>query len=100
MNLNLQHNSVGFYQVRSAPYSCINSEHLPTCSLSIQLSKLACIPVTLMVQYFAYKQSVSNNVKMTLIPITFGVGYATVYDLDVNFTGLSKLFFYNSSTGH
>jgi solute carrier family 35 protein E3 len=66
MNLNLQHNSVGFYQ----------------------LSKLTCIPVTLIVQYVLYKQSVSNSVMLTLVPITFGVGYATVYDLDVNFTGL------------
>lgn len=40
-----------------------------------------------MVQYFAYKQSASRTVQMTLIPITFGVGYATVYDLEVNFVG-------------
>jgi len=66
MNLNLSYNSVGFYQ----------------------LSKLACIPFTLLVQYFAYKQSVSRSVQLTLIPITFGVGYATVYDLDLNMVGL------------
>jgi len=65
MNLNLQYNSVGFYQ----------------------LSKLACIPFTLAVQYIAYNQRVSRNVQMALIPITFGVGYATVYDLDMNFVG-------------
>jgi len=65
MNLNLSYNSVGFYQI----------------------SKLACIPFTLMVQYMAYKQSVSRSVQMTLIPITFGVGYATVYDLSVNTVG-------------
>jgi len=66
MNLNLAHNSVGFYQ----------------------LSKLLCIPVTLIIQYFVYNSSVTNGVKMTLIPITFGVGYATVYDLDLSFTGM------------
>jgi len=65
MNLNLQYNSVGFYQ----------------------LSKLACIPFTLVVQYVAYNQRVSSMVQMCLVPITFGVGYATVYDLDMNFVG-------------
>lgn len=65
MNLNLAYNSVGFYQ----------------------LSKLACIPFTLMVQYLAYNQTVSTSVQLTLIPITFGVGYATVYDLSLNFWG-------------
>jgi hypothetical protein len=65
MNLNLSHNSVGFYQ----------------------LSKLACIPFTLLVQFLFYNQSVSRSVQVTLIPITFGVGYATVYDMNVNFVG-------------
>ena len=65
MNLNLQYNSVGFYQ----------------------LSKLACIPFTLAVQYIAYNQRISSKVQMCLLPITFGVGYATVYDLDMNFVG-------------
>ena len=65
MNLNLSYNSVGFYQ----------------------LSKLACIPVTLLVQKIAYNQSVSRLVQLTLVPITFGVGFATVYDIDLNFIG-------------
>lgn len=65
MNLNLSHNSVGFYQ----------------------LSKLACIPCTLLVQYLAYSQTISRRVMLTLVPITFGVGFATVYDLDINFLG-------------
>ena len=59
MNLNLATNSVGFYQ----------------------LSKLVCIPVTLWIQYVAYNTTVSRSVQLTLVPITFGVGYATVYDL-------------------
>lgn len=65
MNLNLAYNSVGFYQ----------------------LSKLACIPFTLIVQYMAYHQTVSRHVQYTLVPITFGVGYATVHDVDINFLG-------------
>lgn len=65
MNLNLSYNSVGFYQ----------------------LSKLACIPFTLLIQYLAYKQKVPISVQLTLIPITFGVGYATVYDINVNIVG-------------
>ena len=66
MNLNLSSNSVGFYQ----------------------LSKLACIPFTLAVQYVAYNTAVSKSVQLTLVPITFGVGYATVYDIDVRVMGL------------
>lgn len=44
--------------------------------------------MTLLIQYIAYKQTVSRTIQLTLIPITFGVGYATVYDLSVNFVGL------------
>lgn len=66
MNLNLSTNSVGFYQ----------------------LSKLVCIPFTLFVQYVAYNQTVSRSVQLTLIPITLGVGYATVYDISLNTVGL------------
>lgn len=66
MNLNLSHNSVGFYQ----------------------LSKLLCIPFTLLVQYLAYNQTVSKSIQMTLIVISFGVGYSTVYDISLNFVGL------------
>lgn len=65
MNLNLAYNSVGFYQI----------------------SKLACIPCTLLIQYFAYHQSVSRMVLLTLFPITLGVGYATVYDFSINTVG-------------
>ena len=53
-----------------------------------QLSKLACIPCTLLIQYIAYTQTVSRAVLITLIPISLGVGYATVYDLEINFIGL------------
>lgn len=65
MNLNLAYNSVGFYQ----------------------LSKLACIPITIMLEYFFYKKIVSWPILMTLIPITFGVGVATVNDVSLNMKG-------------
>jgi hypothetical protein len=55
------------------------------------MSKLACIPFTLLVQYLAYHQTVSRSVTLTLLPITFGVGYATVYDLNLNLAGLGTL---------
>lgn len=67
MNLNLAYNSVGFYQ----------------------LSKLACIPFTLFIQYTFYGQTVSRAVQLTLLPISFGVGYATVYDLNLNTVGFA-----------
>jgi Zn-dependent protease with chaperone function len=66
MNMNLAYNSVGFYQ----------------------LSKLACIPITLLIQYLMYNQTVSTWVQLTLVPITFGVGYATIYDVSLNTFGL------------
>lgn len=39
-------------------------------------------------QYLAYNQSVSRRIQLTLMPITFGVGYATVHDVDLNLVGL------------
>ncbi len=41
-------------------------------------------------QYVAYNQGVSGTVQLTLVPITFGVGYATVYDLNLNMFGFGK----------
>jgi len=67
MNLNLAHNSVGFYQ----------------------LSKLACIPVTITLEYLFYHKTVSWPILLTLIPITFGVGLATVNDVTVTMKGLT-----------
>ena len=94
MNLNLSSNSVGFFQVSSTHYHPISSGFRFLTSLTpphaqthTQLSKLACIPFTLFVQWLVYKQSVSQTVQLTLIPILFGVGYATVYDLSLNATG-------------
>ena len=64
MNLNLAHNSVGFYQ----------------------MSKLACVPATLVVQWLLYRTSTSTDTKLTLIPILVGIGIATVTDIDINIT--------------
>ncbi|CAM9970363.1 unnamed protein product, partial [Phaeothamnion confervicola] len=65
MNLNLANNSVGFYQ----------------------LSKLACIPVTLVLERLWYNKTIAPNVRLTLVPILAGVGLATVFDVSVNFAG-------------
>mmetsp|Transcript_3150 Transcript_3150/g.4857 ORF Transcript_3150/g.4857 Transcript_3150/m.4857 type:complete len:326 (-) Transcript_3150:49-1026(-) len=65
MNLNLASNSVGFYQ----------------------LSKLSCIPVTLFLERIVYQKVASKTVKLSLIPILFGVGLATVTDVEVNSKG-------------
>jgi hypothetical protein len=48
--------------------------------------------VTLIIQYFVYHTTVNRTVQLTLVPITIGVGYATVYDLDVNFVGTGLSF--------
>jgi solute carrier family 35, member E3 len=45
------------------------------------------VPFTLIVQYLLYSQYVSRPVQLTLIPITLGVGWATVHDVDVNMVG-------------
>ena len=66
MNLNLSFNSVGFYQ----------------------LSKLACIPCTLFIQYITRGDVVSRPVFFCLLVITVGVGIATVYDVSINTIGL------------
>lgn len=65
MNLNLAWNSVGFYQI----------------------SKLACIPLTLLLEYLMRGKGVSNWIKFSLFWILLGVGVATVSDMEMNFIG-------------
>ncbi|CAM9472510.1 unnamed protein product [Chrysoparadoxa australica] len=65
MNLNLTSNSVGFYQ----------------------LSKLTCIPVTLLIERCWHGKVAPRLVKLSLVPLLFGACLATVYDVSVNFTG-------------
>ncbi len=43
-----------------------------------------------MIQFLLYGQNISMNEKLTLIPITFGMGYATVYDVSLNLVGFGK----------
>lgn len=65
MNLNLAFNSVGFYQI----------------------SKLLCIPVTLILQYLFFGQTASRSIQFSLIIILCGVGVATFSDVELNFLG-------------
>jgi solute carrier family 35 protein E3 len=65
MNLNLAWNSVGFYQI----------------------SKLACIPLTLLLEYLMNGKKASQNVQLSLVVILLGVGVATVSDIEMNMIG-------------
>eukprot|EP00735_Rhodelphis_limneticus_P012375 TRINITY_DN5628_c0_g1::TRINITY_DN5628_c0_g1_i1::g.12056::m.12056 TRINITY_DN5628_c0_g1::TRINITY_DN5628_c0_g1_i1::g.12056 ORF type:complete len:314 (+),score=44.62,sp/F4IHS9/UXT1_ARATH/39.10/7e-60,TPT/PF03151.11/4.1e+02,TPT/PF03151.11/2.5e-22,EamA/PF00892.15/64,EamA/PF00892.15/72,EamA/PF00892.15/8.2e-05,UAA/PF08449.6/0.0045,EmrE/PF13536.1/5.7e+02,EmrE/PF13536.1/9.7,EmrE/PF13536.1/0.015 TRINITY_DN5628_c0_g1_i1:126-1067(+) len=65
MNLNLLYNSVGFYM----------------------LSKLCCIPVTLLLEWALQNKSTSLKLKASLIVVLLGVGIATVTDVQLNWTG-------------
>lgn len=65
MNLNLAHNTVGFYQI----------------------SKLACIPVTLSLGYLVDGVVVPWRVKLTLVPLLLGMALATVHDVEANAVG-------------
>jgi len=65
MNLNLAKNTVGFYQV----------------------TKLLCIPVTILMEYVMFKSLVSNTVVLSLVVLLVGVGIATVSDVGLNFLG-------------
>ena len=65
MNLNLAANSVGFYQ----------------------LSKLACIPVTLLIEKVCHEKTPSLTVLLTLLPLLVGVGIGTVNDVTMNVIG-------------
>ena len=65
MNLNLAFNSVGFYQI----------------------SKLVCIPVTLVLQFYMFGDTVSKLIQYSLVVILAGVGIATVSDVELNYLG-------------
>ncbi len=66
MNLSLAHNSVGFYQ----------------------LSKLACIPIIILVEYVLYHTTVPLSKLVVVAIIVMGVGVASVNDVAVNLVGL------------
>lgn len=66
MNLSLAQNSVGFYQ----------------------LSKLACIPVIIAVEYILYDKSVPISKLLAVIIIVLKVGMASVNDVTVTLIGV------------
>jgi solute carrier family 35 protein E3 len=65
MNLNLAKNTVGFYQV----------------------TKLLCIPVTILMEYVMFRSSVSRTVVLSLVVLLVGVGIATISDVGLNVIG-------------
>ena len=67
MNLSLAHNSVGFYQ----------------------LTKLACIPAIIVVEYTMYRTVVPLVKLLTVAVIVLGVGVASVNDVTVNLVGVA-----------
>ncbi|VFQ76635.1 unnamed protein product [Cuscuta campestris] len=65
LNLSLGFNSVGFYQ----------------------MTKLAIIPCTVLLQTLFFRKQFSRNVQIALAILLFGVGIATVTDLQLNLLG-------------
>ena len=65
LNLSLAYNSVGFYQ----------------------MTKLAIIPFTVLLQSIFYARSFSLPIKVALLVLLLGVGVATVTDVQLNFMG-------------
>jgi solute carrier family 35, member E3 len=65
INLSLQFNSVGFYQVW----------------------KLLIIPTQLLLNYFLYKIFTDKKIIISLFILLFGVGIVIVSDVEVNFIG-------------
>ncbi|XP_020080479.1 uncharacterized membrane protein At1g06890-like isoform X1 [Ananas comosus] len=65
LNLSLGFNSVGFYQ----------------------MTKLAIIPFTVLLETLFLKKTFSQNIKYSLLVLLFGVGIASVTDLKLNLLG-------------
>ncbi|XP_074333925.1 UDP-xylose transporter 3-like [Apium graveolens] len=65
LNLSLGFNSVGFYQ----------------------MTKLAIIPCTVLLETLFFRKQFSRNVQLSLTVLLLGVGIATVTDLQLNFVG-------------
>ncbi|XP_020575340.1 uncharacterized membrane protein At1g06890-like [Phalaenopsis equestris] len=65
LNLSLGFNSVGFYQ----------------------MTKLAIIPCTVLLETFFFRKNFSRSIKFSLAILLFGVGIATVTDLQLNILG-------------
>ncbi|XP_022755528.1 UDP-xylose transporter 3-like isoform X2 [Durio zibethinus] len=65
LNLSLGFNSVGFYQ----------------------MTKLAIIPCTVLLETFFFRKKFSRNIQLSLAILLLGVGVATVTDLQLNLLG-------------
>lgn len=65
LNLSLGFNSIGFYQ----------------------MTKLAIIPFTVMLETLFLKKQFSRNIKLSLFFLLVGVGIASITDLQLNFVG-------------
>ncbi|XP_041995490.1 UDP-xylose transporter 1-like isoform X2 [Salvia splendens] len=65
LNLSLGFNSIGFYQ----------------------MTKLAIIPFTVLLETLFFKKQFSKNIKLSLSILLLGVGIASVTDLQLNFVG-------------
>ncbi|XP_059298408.1 UDP-xylose transporter 1-like [Lycium ferocissimum] len=65
LNLSLGFNSIGFYQ----------------------MTKLAIIPFTVLLETIFLKKQFSRNIKFSLLILLLGVGIASITDLQLNFVG-------------
>lgn len=52
-----------------------------------QISKLVCIPVTLVLQFYMFGDMASLMIRLSLVVILAGVGVATVSDISLNLLG-------------
>lgn len=70
LNLSLGFNSIGFYQ----------------------MTKLAIIPFTVLLETLFLKKQFSQKIRLSLLVLLFGVGVASVTDLQLNFVGTTLSF--------
>lgn len=75
-NLSLMYNSVSFYQVYQILF--ITKK---------KVSKIACTPVIIAVQWFLYKQKTSVQTWISLIPVCLGIFITVVTDMELNLLG-------------
>ena len=64
-----------------------HADHAP-CGLRTQITKLTIVPVTLLVNYYHYGVTTNGKVKLALAILLFGVGVATVTDVELRPLGL------------
>uniref|UniRef100_A0A6N2NGT6 Sugar phosphate transporter domain-containing protein n=1 Tax=Salix viminalis TaxID=40686 RepID=A0A6N2NGT6_SALVM len=88
LNLSLGFNSIGFYQAHlNSTFTSIN---IPPLSLTLDhgdMTKLAIIPFTVLLETLFLKKQFSQKIKLSLFVLLAGVGIASVTDLQLNFVG-------------